>query len=100
MPAFLAFVALLAVAGAVTPGAERASSVAAVYSALVGALPDDSGCPKDGFYSACSIGTASQCNGFESCCTYQPPLSWYGDTCTCPFNCIDCHGGVPYKVSC
>jgi hypothetical protein len=50
----------------------------------------DPNCPPSGHLYPCSL----NCQ-FESCCYYGGgPTNWYGDTCNCPYDCINCNGGV------
>ncbi len=84
-PAAVAPHALSETSAAVTPKpktskADIAASAASFYQALRAVAPAD-GCPPTGYYSPCSVATPSQCNGFESCCMFNPPLQWWGELC-------------------
>ena len=61
------------------------------YRHLLAGMPDDVKCPTNGEFQSCS--TPPGCT-FEHCCG-ATPLHWFGDTCECAYNCINCHGGTP-----
>lgn len=49
-------------------------------------------CPPSGLFNACSVKNCS----FETCCN-SGAFHWFDDTCYCPYDCINCHGGVPKR---